>query len=200
VLLNIIFESGLFNPLYEIIFENVKGFSHVRPTHDHKNQDGVCNHQEPHHLDAGAGAQPVAEALIVVIAHISGIQPVASIPAILASLVLVASAFPHDASSCEDHLQVLILERRRGTRPSADKDPFRRQFLEFAIHRTIPNNRSAELRRLAERRVEGVTVACRSPRNIRSHQSSHRLAADLRRDLDNRFYLALFRSEDAQEN
>jgi len=53
---------------HEIIFDNVKGFFHVRPSYSHKDQNRIRDHEEPHHFDTSAGSDPISKTLILVIA------------------------------------------------------------------------------------------------------------------------------------
>lgn len=84
---------------HEIVFDNIERFFHVRPTHSHKNQYRIRDHEKSHHFDTGAGPEPVSEALILLIAQISRIRlrrRVASVVSILIAFILVASTIPHD--------------------------------------------------------------------------------------------------------
>jgi len=86
---------------YEIIFDDVEGFFHVRPSHSHEDQDRIRNHEKPHHFGTGVGPEPISETLILIIAQISQIRllrcdfSVASIMTTLTTFIFVVSALLH---------------------------------------------------------------------------------------------------------
>lgn len=90
---------------HEIVFDDIEGFSHVRPGHSHEDQNRIHDHEEPHRFDTGVRSEPISEALILVITQTSRIRLLRCVNFImtfLTTFVFAASTFPHI-----DHIAII---------------------------------------------------------------------------------------------